>query len=344
MSTGARIFILHPQVPYVRGGTEGQAIALRDRIAARGHRVDILTVPFRWEPKEVIIREMALWRMLDLEADLVIPLRFPAYCVKHARSVIWLSHQFRQVYELHGTPLSGFTHNAADAELRETICAMDTACLKEAVALYSNSVNTAARLRRYCGLEAAPLHVPPVRRGTPRFEGYGDFILAVGRQEKVKRFDLLLHALARADRHARLRIVGTGTQEAHLRGLAHELKIDDRVEFLGFVDDVTLTDLYASCRFVHFAPFDEDYGLIAIEAMQARKPVITAEDSGGPLELVEDGVTGLVAPPDPEYQAEAIDRLWQDPALCAEFGAAAFECTRTITWDGVLDELLKWLP
>ena len=77
------------------------------------------------------------------------------------------------------------------------------------------------------------------------------------------------------------------------------------MRFLGWVDDDTLIRLYAECFAVFYAPVDEDYGLATVEAFQAGKPVVTASDSGGVLEFVEDGVSGCVSAPNPALMAAA---------------------------------------
>ena len=83
--------------------------------------------------------------------------------------------------------------------------------------------------------------------------------------------------------------------------------------------------LYAGARAVAFVPYEEDYGLVTLEAMLAGKPVITCTDSGGTAELVSDGVTGLVVEPTPEALAAAIDRLWSSRREARRMGAAARE-------------------
>lgn len=343
MSAHPKILILYPQVPFVQGGTERLAAALRTRFDAAGTPADIVTLPFSWEPKEVVIREALAWRLLDLDADLVIPLKFPAYFIKHERKVVWLQHQFRQLYEFHGTPLSGFANTPPDHELREQLVSMDTWCLRESKAIYPNSRNTLSRLRKYNGLDGEPLYPPPMNAANLKSESYGDFVLAVGRLEDNKRFDLLIHAVAMAGKKVRVKLAGSGAEEENLRALAKEKKIEEQIEFLGLVDDETLASLYNNCCAVHFAPLDEDYGLVAVEAMTAAKPVITAGDSGGPLEHVSDGINGYVVPPDPEAHAEAIVRLWGDRKLCRELGESGKESAGGISWETVLDRLLQWL-
>jgi glycosyltransferase involved in cell wall biosynthesis len=89
-----------------------------------------------------------------------------------------------------------------------------------------------------------------------------------------------------------------------------------------------------------YTPFDEDYGYVTLEAFLARKPVVTARDSGGTLEFVEDGVNGCICDPDPDALADAFSRLAADPARAARLGEAGFERARTVTWDGVIEKLV----
>ena len=91
-------------------------------------------------------------------------------------------------------------------------------------------------------------------------------------------------------------------------------------------------------------PQDEDYGYVTIESFLSRKPVVTSTDAGGPLEFVEDGVTGVVAAPEPEALAEAIDRLfaWPESRL-REMGAEARGRVEHLSWDTVVDRLTETL-
>ena len=342
MSVEPKILILLPQVPFVRGGVERLADELCRRLQDRGASSDVVKIPFNWEPKEAVIREALAWRLLDLDADLVIPLKFPAYFVRHPRKVVWLAHQFRQLYEFHGTELSAFANTPPDNALREKLVEMDNRCLGESKAIYTISRNVSGRLKKFNGLESTSLVVPPMNAERLKCIGYGDFLLAVGRLEANKRFDLLLRAVAAAKGDFELKIAGTGSRQESLKALAAELGLDARVRFLGAVDDDTLISLYNNCRAVHYAPLDEDYGLVAAEAMIASKPVITATDSGGPLELVVDGENGIVAAPDPDAQAKAIELVMGDLALCLRLGEQGREAAGAISWDPILDELLQW--
>ena len=71
---------------------------------------------------------------------------------------------------------------------------------------------------------------------------------------------------------------------------------------------------------MYFAPWNEDYGFVTLEAFRSGKAVITTPDSGGPAELVEHEANGLVAPPTPEGVAAALDRIAADRGLAERLG------------------------
>ena len=253
----------------------------------------------------------------------------------------WLIHQYRAVYDLCGTEYSDFTHIESDVGLRDTLMRLDRRMFGECRRLFTNAKNTAARLEKYNGLQAEPLYHPPRLAGRLKPGPHGDYVLSVGRLESVKRPDLAVQAMRFVDPPIRLLIVGDGTQRGHTERIAEKTGVADRVEFLGTVDDDRLIELYAGALAAVYAPYDEDFGYVTLEAFLARKPVITAEDSGGTLKFVEDGVNGLVSPPDPDAIGAAINRLAADRARASSFGDAGFERARTITWDGVVEKLAQ---
>jgi glycosyltransferase involved in cell wall biosynthesis len=200
----------------------------------------------------------------------------------------------------------------------------------------------AARLERYNGLPAEPLYPPPHHLGRYRNDGFGGYLFYAGRLDRLKRLELALDAMQRVRCGARLKIAGTGPMEPELRRRIERLGIGDRVELLGFVSADELLELYAGCRAAYYAPLNEDYGYVTVEAFLAGKPVVTTDDAGGPLEFVTDGETGVVSAPDPEAVAGAIDRLWAWPeARLREAGEAGRRRVAGITWDHVIDRLTE---
>lgn len=345
-----RIAICAAQVPFVSGGAEVLYSTLRDELRRRGHRAEIVSLPFNWRSRSAILKSALAWRLVDLEEvagekiDLAIATRFPSYCVRHPRKVVWLIHQFRQVYELEGTRFSDFGHQPGDDRVAAMIRAMDRRTLGEAHARFAISENVAARLRRSSGLEAEALYPPPALGEGYRAGPYGDAVVTVGRLDPMKRFDLLVRAVAAASTPVRAVIAGSGPDQERLRSLAAELGVADRVELPGRVDDERLVELYAGALAVFYAPFDEDYGYVTVEAFRSERPVVTTADAGGVLELVGDGTTGLVAPSSaPKEIAARLDRLHRDRDLAARLGRAGRARVAGIGWDRVVDALLGGL-
>ena len=285
-----------PQQPFVRGGAEIFTDLLVAELRARGHEADLVSIPFNTWPNDRILTSAMMWRLVDLtehtgmEADLVVATKFPSYLIEHPNKVVWLVHQFRQAYELDGTVYGQFTQSSEDRAVRDRIQEIDTSSLGGARKLFATSKNVAGRLERSTGLHAEVLPHPPQELPF-RCERYDPFVLSVGRLDLWKRLDLLLGG-ARLTPGLEVVIAGDGPDRGRLERLARELGLTDRVRFLGRVSEETLTDLYATCRAVFYAPMDEDFGMVPLEAFRSCKPVVTATDSGGPLDFVLPGETG----------------------------------------------------
>jgi glycosyltransferase involved in cell wall biosynthesis len=346
MSTNGRVLVCEAKVPFVHGGAELHVEGLVDELRRHGYLAERVSIPFKWYPKQELLAQAAAWRLVDLSEangeriDVVIATKFPTYFVRHPHKVTWLFHQYRAIYDLIGTPYSEFTHCEADVRLRERLIALDNEMLAESARLFTNARNTAARLARFNGLIAEPLYHPPPLAGKLRAGVYGDYVLSVGRLEANKRVDLTIRALAHAGRTTRLLIVGEGPLREDLRQTAVTAGVADRVTFADGVDAAHLVELYANALGVVFPPFDEDYGYVTLEAFLAHKAVVTTTDAGGPLEFVDDGVTGFVVEPTAESLGAAIDRLAADRTRARALGDAGYERARTITWDGVVARLM----
>jgi glycosyltransferase involved in cell wall biosynthesis len=341
-----RILICTAQVPFVRGGAEYLVEGLRDALLARGHAVDVVALPFAWAPVERIPESALAWRLLDLTSvngapvDQLICTKFPSYLARHPRKVVWLVHQHRQAYDQYGTPLSDFVNVPAHQSVRDAIFRMDGRGLSEARARYTISRNVSARLRRFNGLDSAPLYPPSRFAAALRAGPYGDYVLSSARLDGAKRLDLLLQALARSARGVRAIFTGDGPDRARLEGLARQLGLGERAHFLGHVADDSLVALYAGCRAVYYAPVDEDYGFATVEAFGAARPVVTTDDAGGVLEFVRDGENGFVVPPDAAAIAGRLDALADDAALARRLGEAGRPLARDISWDKVVGSLV----
>jgi glycosyltransferase involved in cell wall biosynthesis len=344
---GKRIVLCSTHVPFSYGGAEMLVESLRDELVARGHAVDIVALPFAWGDRVQLLKSGIAWRLLDLTSaggqriDLVIATRFPSYLVRHPRKVVWLVHQMRQVYDLLGTPYSDFTESPRDRKVIEMVRAMDRRTLSEARNVFTISQNVADRLKRFNDIPAEVLYPPPKLDALYHPGPYGDYVFTIGRLDPLKRFDLLVRALHHTETPVRCRIAGTGPDREKLEGLIDKLGLRDRVELLGWVDDRAAVDLYAGALAVFYAPYDEDYGYVTVEAFKAGKPVLTAADSGGVLEFVEDGRNGFVCPPDsPRDLAARLDLLYRDREKARTMGERGREAASRIGWDVVVERLV----
>jgi glycosyltransferase involved in cell wall biosynthesis len=345
-----RICICATQIPFIRGGAEILVESLQRELVQRGFETELVTVPFKWYPRSQLIKSCLVWRLLDLtelggqKIDMIIATRFPSYLIKHPHKVVWLIHQFRQVYDLLGTPFSDFTKSPQDQQMRRMIRAMDNRALSEARALYTISQNTTDRLRRFNDLQARTLYHPPKLAASYHNEYYGDYVFYVGRLDQMKRIDLLIQAMQYTTSEARCLIAGTGPTRESLQALIEQLGLGDKVQLLGYVDDERQVELYANCLAVFYAPYDEDYGYVTLEAFRSRKPVITTSDSGGVLEFVENERNGYVcASGNLRQMAAKIDYLFAHRELSRTMGEAGYNKVKTISWDNVIAKLTAGL-
>ncbi len=339
------------KVPFIHGGAEVHAEGLRAALTAAGHEVDLLMLPFKWYPPERVLDHILSCRLLDLTEsegqpiDLLIGLKFPAYCIRHPRKVLWIIHQHRQAYDLWERQEADLVHAGDGRQVREAVRQADFATISEARAVFSNSANVANRLRKFTGIESEPLYHPPLNAEAFHCSGQEDFFFAPGRLWPNKRQSLIIESLALTKQPVRVCFAGVANHEAYeneLKRLARLHAVDSRVEWLGRITEQEKLDRYARCLGVLYPPEDEDYGYVTLEAMLSSKPVITCSDSGGPLEFVIDERTGLVASPDTAGLAAAMDTLWRNRDAAREWGLAGRRryAEFDISWDTVVRRLL----
>ena len=197
-------------------------------------------------------------------------------------------------------------------------------------AIVANS-NAAGRQLESEGVPAERIRIIPngvsVERFSPRAEARPvSTVLTVANLRKEKAHEVLLAAaaqLAPRYRDLRFQIAGDGPRMAELRALADTLNVADRVTFLGHREDVPA--LLAGADAFVLPSRSEAFPNGAIEAMAAGLPVI-ASATGGLLDLIDSGRTGVLVPPDdPAALAHAIEDLILSPARAFGLGSAARE-------------------
>jgi glycosyltransferase involved in cell wall biosynthesis len=347
-----KILVLNTLVPFVRGGAEVMADNLVAALREHGHTAELAQIPFKWYPARVIADHLIATRLLDVteangEAiDLIIPIKFPVYAVRHPNKVAWIAHQHRSAYEMWSDENGGMHTQPGAAQVRDLIRCADATAFGECRALFTIARNVSKRLLHYNNITSEPLYQPPDNAEQFRCEAAKDYFYFPSRISPWKRQSLVIAALAKTK--SPVRVVFSGSYDARrmldaLEAMARDLGVVDRIEWRGRVSEEEKVRLYAESVGVLFPPIDEDYGFITLEAMLSGKPVITTTDAGGPLEFVDDGNEGIVAEATPESFAAAMDRLWTDRAEAERFGQAgrARYDGMNITWENVVGSLTK---
>ncbi|MGH9140874.1 MAG: glycosyltransferase [Vicinamibacterales bacterium] len=342
----ARILVLTSHPPLAQGGHLVIARALVEALKQYGHEAELVMTP-----QNRFGRQMSAYlatRLSDVglsfdgrAIDQVISLRYPSYAVRHPVHTPWLNHRMREYYDLWEGMVATLSPGARIKERvrRGLIHAIDYRLLTGVTKLFVQSKTIQARLAR-SGLPAEVLY-PPAPQRPYACDEYGDYLFAVSRLTVHKRMHLVVRALAEPTAAGiRCVIAGDGEEMQNLRRLAVDLGVDGRVTLLGRIDDQTLVKCFATCRAVVFPPYHEDYGLVTMEAFTSGKAVITCTDSGGPPELVGDGVQGFVCDPTAPALASAMAAVMHDREGAMAMGDAARARAATISWPDTIQRLL----
>ncbi len=346
-----RVGIASVHTPGIHGGAEYLVDGLVEACREAGHQIHKISVPFVFEPPEAAGRTMDLCQAVDFsrfgggQVDVMIALKFPAYLIGHPDKRVWLLHQHRAAYDLFDTIHGWHKGKARTDALRQRIVAADGEALAD-VPVFTISQRVSDRLAHYNGIASTAIYHPPADATAFRCAEDLGYVLVPSRLERLKRQDLVLEALAQCTTPINALFVGDGSMRAALERQAEALGLGERVRFLGSVSRQRLIELYAHARAVYFGPFDEDYGYITLEAMLASKPVITCTDSGGPLEFVVDGETGVVVAPDPRAIAGALEQVMGDAPRARQMGQNGLARYRglDISWHTVVETLLAPKP
>lgn len=320
-----RIVLASTFVPFVHGGARFIVEWAEAKLREAGHEVERFYLPFVDSPHD-LLEQTAAFRMMDLAqwSDRLIAFRPPSYVIPHPDKVLWFIHHIRTYYDMwddeHAPP-----HTPFNRAVRDQLHALDTTAFNEARRVYTNSQVVSDRLLRFNGVRSEPLYPPIWNPERFACRGYGDEVLVVCRAEPHKRQHLLVAAMAYVTTPVRLRLCGASSGGAYarrLRELIADLDLADRVTLEDrWISEEEKADLIADALAMAYLPHDEDsYGYPSLEAAHADKPVLTTTDSGGVLELVEDGRNGLVCEPSARALAAAMDRLWTDRAETARMG------------------------
>jgi len=136
-------------------------------------------------------------------------------------------------------------------------------------------------------------------------------------------------------------VIGNGQEQEYLIDLSNRLKLTGKVIFTGEIENSRLNKYYAAADLFAFHTIHEGLGIVLLEAIASGKPVVTTT-AGGTVDVVRDGVNGLLVPPeDSNALANAILKLLAKPGLMEETGKAGRRIAeREFNWSLIADRYL----
>ena len=345
------------------------------------HKVELIKLPTKEDNFWNIIDSYRQFYKLNLDHfDMVISTKYPAWMVEHNNHICYMAHRLRGLYDTYhftklplepdrkNTEINKILDYLDSSEvsidgllelldalrkiknnipdyyfdlpspfLRKIIHFLDDQGLKKIKFFYSISQTVKDRKEYFPENSKVEVVYPPSFLKNLKNGAY-DYLFTISRLDNAKRVQLIVEAMKYVKGDIKLKIAGTGPMEKELKKIAEN---DRRIEFLGFVSDSEAEEYYANSKGVIYIPYEEDYGLVTIEAMMCKKPVITCSDSGGALEFVVDGDTGFISIPNPKEIGKKITKLNNmNSDELKNMGENCYEKVKSITWKNVVENLL----
>ena len=343
-----KIAIFNTMTPFVKGGAEIQAEDLERELVLRHHSVDLFRIPFPDYNKYKYLE--TFYSVLSLnfnKYDKIIILKFPAFYAVHKDKVLWMCHQFRQVYELWNTEYGFNDKEKKLCVIKKIITELDNKYLSSANKIFTNGLEVQQRYLKYNGGKSIPLY-PPLKDNTIFYnKSQGNYFYYPSRINSFKRQLLLVESMIYTKTNVKVILSGKYEQDEYKNKIDNLIKKNNLKKKVIIIDkwisEEEKCKLYAESLGVVFIPYLEDYGYITAEAFYSHKPVITCKDSGGPLGHVTDGKTGLIVDSDPKEIAKALDYMYENKDKAKEMGENAYNYITNcnITWDETIKRLLE---
>ncbi len=368
-------------IPFGVGGAEKLWWGMLEYINKHTtHQCELIKVPVKENNFWNLIDSYKTFYDLNLyHFDMVITTKYPAWMVQHHNHHIYLQHCLRGLYDTYhfsGLPLEHSTDHPKVSAVLQLMKSKDTSIddifnalfelksdssvpdstysfpgsfIRQVVHFLDNK--TMQNVKSFSAIsqtvvsrkEYFPNNVKVSKIYHPsnltNFENRSyQYFFTASRLDEAKRIHMIIDAYMKSNTQIPLKIAGAGPLSDELRELTSG---DSRIDLLGFVSDAELMEYYSDAYAVLFVPYDEDYGLITIEAMMCEKPVLTFSDTGGVMEFVENRVTGLICEPDVDQLAKNIEFLSNDAELCMRMGKEAKKRVEDITWEYTIASLLN---
>ncbi len=342
-----KIALVSTFVPFIYGGARNIVDWLKLTLEGEGHTVEVIYLP-EIDVPDMLLQQVTAFKWIDLSAaDRVICFRPQSHVVSHPHKILWFIHHIRAFYDLWDSPYRGCPDDEKHRAIRDALHEVDTAALREARAVFTNSAVVSERLKTYNDIDSEVLYPPIFRPERFHCRGYNDEVIYICRIEHHKRQHLLVEAMRYTRTPVKLRLCGVNVGKEYAANLSDTIaryKLKNRVVLdHRWISEEEKSDLLADCLAAAYLPLDEDsYGYPSLEASHASKPILTTTDSGGVLELVRDGYNGFVTEPEPKAIAAALDKFYLDRQATEAMGRNALHQLDklNISWRHVLKRLL----
>ena len=171
------------------------------------------------------------------------------------------------------------------------------------------------------------------------------YMISVGKLHKRKNFDFQIKALKEIIKKKKvvLRIVGAGPELENLKKISKDYEVENYVNFLGFVNEKELPELYRSSDIFIFSAKNEPFGLVVIEAMASGLPVVVPNE-GGPAESCIDNKTGFIYKQN-DYKdfSNKVINLLKDQKLKRKFSKNCMSRAKEFSWNKSYKRLKTFL-
>ncbi|MFI4957435.1 MAG: glycosyltransferase family 4 protein [Gammaproteobacteria bacterium] len=336
-------------VPFVLGGARNIVEWLEVKLLEAGHEIERVYLPHVDDPN-LLVEQMSAYRWIDLasSADRIICFRPPAHFIPHPHKILWFIHHIRVFYDLWDSPYAAHLHTPKYEGVRNMLHSVDTAAMHEAKRIFTISDVVTKRLKKFNNVDSEVLLYPVLEPERFHCRSFNDEIVCISRLEHHKRQHLLIEALQHTTTPVKLRFCGAASDVQYLNTLTKLIK-QFNLQHRVFLENRWITenekiDYLANCLAAAYLPHDEDgYGYSSLEACHSGKPLLTVSDSGGVLELIQNGINGFVTPPEPKAIAAAMDNLYRNKAMARKMGQNAVERIDelNINWHSVIERLLS---
>jgi len=320
----------------ISGGAELLYQGLKNALNKSGYNARLIELVVDESSFEHILKAYEQFENLDLSHyDAVISTKSPSYAIQHKNHLCYLLHTIRVFYDRFDDEMKPTAFNK---KCREQIIQRDNHIFKRLDNLLTIGHEVTLRLMKYNNIYHSQVLHPPLTIDHFNTQSYDNFAFIPSRLHRWKKIDFLINAWQQVNSDIKLYIAGTGEDEAYFKKLAAN---DERIHFLGKINDQELADYYSKCLFVPFAPINEDYGFVTLEAFRSKKMVLSCDDSGEPANMIINNINGYVVPRDEKAFAAQVDLICTNKNKTKQLGEQAYALSEKINWQNTIQEITK---